>query len=146
MEDYTDSYRTSRFMQLSITSATRLRACAILVPSDSQTTYRSGRYSVSGCDFGMPLSLLTPAPYRVEWTFFAISATSLARSVASHSSSDVLLSLGLGPSGAYTPPWLFIVAEIAVMFPRAVRGHRWYQDKFGDDYPPERRAVIPFIV
>ena len=80
--------------------------------------------------------------YRLEWTMFAIAATSLASSLSRAS----LSSLGLGPLGKVTPPWLFVAAEVAVMLPRAIRGHRWYQDKFGLRYPPERKAVIPFVL
>lgn len=43
------------------------------------------------------------------------------------------------------PPWLFFLAEIAVMFPRAWKGHQWYHEKF-PDYPKERKAVIPFLL
>ncbi|WFD20366.1 hypothetical protein MCAP1_002610 [Malassezia caprae] len=44
------------------------------------------------------------------------------------------------------PPVLFVVLELAVMLPRAVRGHRWYHAQFGAAYPPQRRAVLPYIV
>lgn len=47
-------------------------------------------------------------------------------------------------------PVLFVLIEIAVMLPRAVRGHRWYHAQFGTTprgaYPAERRAVVPFLV
>ncbi|KAH7883214.1 3-oxo-5-alpha-steroid 4-dehydrogenase-domain-containing protein [Phlebopus sp. FC_14] len=42
------------------------------------------------------------------------------------------------------PPWLFFLAEVFLMIPRAYRGHRWYHETF-PDYPKERKAVIPFI-
>lgn len=48
------------------------------------------------------------------------------------------------------PPALFVVLEIAVMLPRAIRGHRWYRAQFGvtphGAYPAERRAVVPYIL
>jgi len=38
----------------------------------------------------------------------------------------------------------FAVYTIANLAPRARTHHRWYQDTF-PDYPPERRALLPFI-
>ena len=29
--------------------------------------------------------------------------------------------------------------------PRAVSHHAWYRDKFGDAYPSQRRALVPFL-
>ena len=29
---------------------------------------------------------------------------------------------------------------------RAVKTHQWYQDKFKSDYPPDRKAFIPFLL
>jgi hypothetical protein len=28
---------------------------------------------------------------------------------------------------------------------RALQTHAWYKEKFGGDYPPGRRAFIPFV-
>jgi hypothetical protein len=56
----------------------------------------------------------------VEWTGWAIATWSLA-----------------GASFA-----LYTIANLA---PRAVSNHRWYRETF-PDYPPSRRALIPFIV
>ncbi|WP_271178314.1 DUF1295 domain-containing protein [Leifsonia poae] len=39
----------------------------------------------------------------------------------------------------------FALYTVANLAPRAVSNHRWYRQTF-DDYPPERRALIPFIV
>jgi len=39
----------------------------------------------------------------------------------------------------------FAVFTAANLVPRALANHRWYHDKF-DDYPPARRAVIPYIL
>jgi len=44
-----------------------------------------------------------------------------------------------------TPPFLFFMAEVFTMIPRAVRGHQWYHDKF-PNYPRERKAVVPFVI
>lgn len=39
----------------------------------------------------------------------------------------------------------FAVYTIANLAPRAFSNHRWYVDKF-EDYPPERRALVPFVM
>ncbi|WFD07344.1 hypothetical protein MVES1_002707 [Malassezia vespertilionis] len=50
------------------------------------------------------------------------------------------------------PPFLFVVLEIGAMLPRAVHGHAWYRREFGvashdtPGYPPNRRAVVPFLL
>ncbi|KAI1719756.1 3-oxo-5-alpha-steroid 4-dehydrogenase domain-containing protein [Ditylenchus destructor] len=43
------------------------------------------------------------------------------------------------------PAWAFSLFTMANTIPRAVEHHRWYQQKF-DDYPKERKAVIPYIL
>ncbi|KAH9026273.1 3-oxo-5-alpha-steroid 4-dehydrogenase-domain-containing protein [Lactarius deliciosus] len=45
-----------------------------------------------------------------------------------------------------SPPWVFLFVEITTMVPRAVRGHRWYYERFKESYPRERRAVIPWLL
>lgn len=45
-----------------------------------------------------------------------------------------------------SPPWIFLLTEIVLMLPRAYKGHRWYKKKFGDNYPKERKAVVPFVL
>jgi protein-S-isoprenylcysteine O-methyltransferase Ste14 len=57
----------------------------------------------------------------VEWTGWAIATWSMG--------------------GAVFAIWTF-----ANLFPRALSNHRWYRESFGDQYPKERRAVIPFLV
>jgi len=78
----------------------------------------------------------------LEWTGYAIATTSLATLV----SPSYIKPYGLGLRGWYTPPWMFVAAEIAVMLPRAIRGHHWYLTRFGEKYPPGRKAVIPFLL
>ncbi|KII95682.1 hypothetical protein PLICRDRAFT_48631 [Plicaturopsis crispa FD-325 SS-3] len=48
-------------------------------------------------------------------------------------------------SGSLTPPWLFLLSELTLMFPRAWKGHKWYQQRF-PDYPKSRKAVLPFLL
>jgi 3-oxo-5-alpha-steroid 4-dehydrogenase 1 len=52
--------------------------------------------------------------------------------------------LAASPRWEYTPPWMFVVAELMVMLPRAYKGHQWYLQKF-PDYPRNRKVVIPFV-
>lgn len=56
----------------------------------------------------------------VEWAGWAIATRSLA---------------GLA----------FFLFTVANLLPRALAHHRWYRKTF-PDYPPERRAVIPFVL
>ena len=39
----------------------------------------------------------------------------------------------------------FAVFTVANLLPRALATHRWYRAQF-PDYPPQRRAVVPFLV
>ena len=41
--------------------------------------------------------------------------------------------------------WVFAIWTMANLVPRAVAHHRWYRQTF-EDYPAERRAVIPFLL
>jgi 3-oxo-5-alpha-steroid 4-dehydrogenase 1 len=46
----------------------------------------------------------------------------------------------------WSPGGLFIFAiSCANLIPRAFATHRWYRDHF-QDYPPERKALIPFVL
>lgn len=40
----------------------------------------------------------------------------------------------------------FAIYTAANVGPRALTNHRWYLEKFGDQYPKERRALIPFVL
>ena len=41
--------------------------------------------------------------------------------------------------------FVFLIWVIANLFPRAIAHHKWYIDKF-DNYPKERKAIIPGII
>jgi len=43
------------------------------------------------------------------------------------------------------PGLAFFVFTFANLFPRAVASHQWYKSHF-PDYPPGRKAIIPFII
>ncbi len=42
--------------------------------------------------------------------------------------------------------WAFAAFTAANLVPRALKNRRWYAEEFGDAYPRERKAVIPFIL
>ena len=56
----------------------------------------------------------------IQWTGWAIAAWSLAG-------------------------WIFAIWTFANLAPRAIAHHRWYRQTF-EDYPPERRALIPYLL
>lgn len=39
----------------------------------------------------------------------------------------------------------FFMYTCANLVPRAAANHKWYLEKFGEDYPKNRKAVIPFV-
>ncbi|HEY8428133.1 MAG TPA: DUF1295 domain-containing protein [Sandaracinaceae bacterium] len=44
------------------------------------------------------------------------------------------------------PGLAFAVYTTANLAPRAIANHRWYREKFPGEYPPERRALIPWLL
>ncbi|KAI9034421.1 3-oxo-5-alpha-steroid 4-dehydrogenase-domain-containing protein [Hyaloraphidium curvatum] len=42
--------------------------------------------------------------------------------------------------------WCFAAFTFGNLFPRGLSTHRWYKETFGDSYPKDRRAVIPFVI
>ncbi|KAJ6613591.1 3-oxo-5-alpha-steroid 4-dehydrogenase-domain-containing protein [Mycena sp. CBHHK59/15] len=94
----------------------------------------------------------------VEWLGFALAAdprpmhylASGGLSLAKVVSKDTWATMLFGPSAGFlpllSPPWLFFVVEVVLMFPRAYRGHLWYKNKFGESYPMERKIVVPFLL
>ncbi|KAI9301895.1 3-oxo-5-alpha-steroid 4-dehydrogenase-domain-containing protein [Cunninghamella echinulata] len=43
------------------------------------------------------------------------------------------------------PSFYFATSTMANLFPRAYRSHQWYKKKF-DNYPSNRKAIIPFLL
>jgi len=41
--------------------------------------------------------------------------------------------------------WTFAFFTAANLIPRAIQHHRWIQTRF-EEYPPERRAIIPYLI
>ncbi|THU86150.1 hypothetical protein K435DRAFT_731778 [Dendrothele bispora CBS 962.96] len=91
----------------------------------------------------------------IEWLGFALAASpvprvSLRSILSVLASKDAFLSFLYGSPSSFaptlTPPWLFLLNEIVLMFPRAYKGHQWYHERFGDSYPKERTIVVPFVL
>lgn len=47
--------------------------------------------------------------------------------------------------GGALPGSTFALCTVCNIGPRAIQHHRWYLQKFKDEYPKERRALIPFV-
>ncbi|KAE8213642.1 hypothetical protein CF327_g2872 [Tilletia walkeri] len=75
-----------------------------------------------------------------EWSSFAFSALYFLPIFQSKSSYTEILSTLL-----QTPPFLFLLAEVSAMLPRAYKGHLWYKETFGDEFPSSRKVVVPFV-
>ena len=108
---------------------------------DAKKTPEQSEQGKKGEHYGIPHGLL----YKyisypnyfcewIEWLGFALAASPLP---SFESWESFLVTV--------TPPFLFFVAEVVTMVPRAVKGHQWYHSKF-PNYPKERKVVIPFLV
>ncbi len=47
--------------------------------------------------------------------------------------------------------WSLVGAVFAIwvalpLLAQAINAHRWYRDKFGDEYPVDRKAIIPYLL
>ncbi|KAF8895568.1 hypothetical protein BD779DRAFT_1500271, partial [Infundibulicybe gibba] len=101
----------------------------------------------------------------IEWLGFALAAAPLPFYIPDVSAIPTLLSsvpsmLLSAPSTAVslfttpasyflpnlTPPHIFLIMELLTMFPRAYNGHKWYQKRFGDSYPKNRKIVVPGLL
>jgi 3-oxo-5-alpha-steroid 4-dehydrogenase 1 len=93
----------------------------------------------------------------VEWFGFALAASPIPN-FALLPGAEALLEAARGAQvtevgqllspfvDSVSPPWIFFILEISTMAPRAIRGHRWYHERFGESYPRDRRAVIPWLL
>ncbi|CAM9505797.1 unnamed protein product [Pylaiella littoralis] len=52
---------------------------------------------------------------------------------------------GFAMAGWSLPAASFALYTVANLVPRARKHHLWYQEKFRGDYPPGRKALIPFV-
>ena len=53
--------------------------------------------------------------------------------------------LGLAIASCTPAALAFFLFTVANLFPRALAHHKWYQEKF-ENYPQERKAILPFIL
>jgi len=85
----------------------------------------------------------------LEWFGFALAAAPFPFMMSPFSWKG-LFSLFSDPGYLFapnlTPPYIFLITEVLLMFPRAYRGHQWYKMKFKDSYPKERKIVVPFLL
>lgn len=58
---------------------------------------------------------------------------------------EILLWLGWAVMLKSLVGWAFFLWTVANLAPRAMSTHKWYQEKF-EDYPKDRKALIPFII
>jgi len=98
----------------------------------------------------------------IEWFGFALASGPFPFRLSSLSLADLaflsspvhwiyaIVTTVIEPSANFapnlSPPWIFFLTEIVLMLPRAYKGHQWYKERFGDSYPKERKAVIPFLL
>lgn len=90
-----------------------------------------------------------------EWLSYALAAVSVtALSPLSPLSATLPLNNAARAILFLTsPPFLFLLAEFCPMFPRALKGHEWYREKFGVEgdgkggrYPKSRKAIFPGLL
>ncbi|SPO29415.1 probable steroid 5alpha-reductase [Ustilago trichophora] len=74
-----------------------------------------------------------------EWFSFAFAAL-YSLPIFAHLSTKDAIATALS-----TPPFLFPFVLVCLMAPRATNGHAWYKKTFGDKFPRNRKAIIPFI-
>ena len=103
---------------------------------------RSSKHNLYAIPHGGLYALISFPNYLcewIEWFGFALAASPVPIPF-----SPAPVSHHWAP--ALTPPWIFFFNEILLMLPRAYRGHQWYKQRFGDSYPKDRKAIIPFIL
>ncbi|PPQ97410.1 hypothetical protein CVT26_006794 [Gymnopilus dilepis] len=94
----------------------------------------------------------------IEWLGFALAASPVPFHLAGLTFSSLTSALlsrqtyidlwnipGHMFAPTLSPPWIFLLSEVVLMLPRAYKGHQWYHEKFGDAYPKQRKAAIPFL-
>ncbi|KAG9300468.1 hypothetical protein G9A89_010094 [Geosiphon pyriformis] len=55
--------------------------------------------------------------------------------------------IGFSIAAWWSPPALvFVLATAANLFPRALKTHQWYLNKFKENYPLDRKAIVPFFL
>jgi len=64
---------------------------------------------------------------------------------AANLASESLEWIGFAIACNSLPAWTFALFTFCNVGPRAVAHHKWYQEKFKDEYPANRKAFIPFL-
>jgi hypothetical protein len=65
---------------------------------------------------------------------------------APHYGGEIVQWMGFAvAANASTAAVSFVVFTMANLIPRGVAHHAWYQQHFGDKYPVQRKAVIPYV-
>ena len=95
----------------------------------------------------------------IEWFGFALAAaplpiessvSGLVKALLDMFSLKTVQSILFNPPHLFAPtlapPYIFFICEILLMLPRAYNGHKWYRKTFGNSYPKERKAIIPFVL
>jgi 3-oxo-5-alpha-steroid 4-dehydrogenase 1 len=83
----------------------------------------------------------------LEWLAFALAAAPLppvsdvVKSFSALSLNSILYA-NVPPEFAH--PYLFLIATLLPMVPRAYRAHLWYYETF-PSYPKGRKAIVPFV-
>ena len=58
---------------------------------------------------------------------------------------EIVMWVGFAIATWSLPAMAFAVATVANLGPRALAHHRWYRERF-DDYPEDRRALLPYLL
>ncbi|CAI2316693.1 unnamed protein product [Caenorhabditis sp. 36 PRJEB53466] len=53
--------------------------------------------------------------------------------------------IGFAVAARSFPAIAFAFFTVSRLAPRAFSHHKWYSERFGDEYPKERKALIPFV-
>lgn len=59
---------------------------------------------------------------------------------------EVLEWAGFAVASQSWPAIAFALWTFANLVPRAIQHHQWYKQRFGEQYPKYRKAVIPFVI
>lgn len=65
---------------------------------------------------------------------------------SAHYLGEIVEWLGYAIAVNHLPAFAFVMYTASNLIPRALSHHQWYQEKFKDDYPNNRKAIIPFLL
>ena len=63
-----------------------------------------------------------------------------------HYFGEIVEWLGFAIAVNHLSAYAFVIYSASNLIPRALSHHQWYQEKFKDDYPRNRKAVIPLLL